>query len=283
MLNNKYRGSKRYIVCILAIFICILLLGVDIVRYNKAAQEQGKVVTSFNNKQLELNEQKKKQEEEPIKALKIYDGLVISTLGDSITRQGKWQQSVVSELGFSKYSNDGKDGSTVSGMSPNAMWQDVRINEIPKGCNVILFMGGSNDWAQSVPLGNIDNTDINTFFGALKILYSKLVFRFPNSEIVFMSTTFGMLPNHNGFKDKTGLVNNIGLMNIDYGKAIGQFSSVQKIPFIDLTNCGWNKDNIATYVTNDGGGYLHPNKEGANKMAEVIVSRLRAIKSTASK
>ncbi|HEY8890744.1 MAG TPA: SGNH/GDSL hydrolase family protein [Clostridium sp.] len=267
MVNNRHRGLKKYIVCILVTFICTILLGAYIVRDYKIGQEQSKVAMALNSK----------QEEARIKVLKIYDGLALSTLGDSITRQGKWQQFVVSELGFSKFSNEGKSGTTVSGSSQNAMWQDARINEIPKGSNVILFMGGTNDWAQSLPLGNIDNTDTNTFYGALNIIYRKLVLRFPNSEIIFMSTTFGMLPNQGAFKDKTGLVNNIGLMNIDYGKAIGQFSIAKKIPFVDLTNC-WNKDNITKYVTNDSGGYLHPNKEGANKMAEVIVSRLREIK-----
>lgn len=208
----------------------------------------------------------------------IYEGLILSTFGDSITEQNKWQPIVVSELGFIKHNNCGKAGTRVSGTSDNAMWQDSRINEIPNESNVILFMGGTNDWVQNVPLGTLDSKDTNTFYGALNTIYDKLICRFPNAKIIFMSTTFAMYPNPKVFHDKTGLVNNLGLMNTDYGRAIINVASAKKLPFIDLTNSVWDKKNISAYVTDDG-ALIHPNTEGGKKMAEVIVARLRKIKS----
>lgn len=276
MINkHKHRIFKRYIVCILAIFICTVLLGIGIVRDNKLQKKQKTIAVAYNKAQSE------KQQEEVIriKVLKEYDGFVISTLGDSITAQAKWQPSVVSELGFSNYNNYGVGGSRVSGNSNNAMWQDSRIDEISKESNIILFMGGMNDWAQNISLGTLNSVDTNTFYGALNTVYDKLGSKFPNTKIIFMSTTFGMLPNRDAFKDKTGLKNDIGLMSIDYGKAIEKVALTKKIAFIDLTNCGWNKDNIATYVTNDG-GYLHPNADGGKNMANIIITRLKEIKST---
>lgn len=213
------------------------------------------------------------------KHLKVYNNLILSTFGDSITSQGKWQPHVVSELGFSKQNNYGISGTRVSGNLKNAMWQDFRINKISKESNVILFMGGTNDWSHNVPLGVLGSNDTQTFYGALNVIATKLVSRYPNSKIIFMSTTFAMAPSRSTFKNKTGILNDLGLMNIDYGKATEKVAKEKNIPFIDLTNCDFSKDNIANYTTYDG-TYIHPNTDGAKKMAQVIVARLREIEKT---
>lgn len=213
------------------------------------------------------------------KHLKVYNNLTLSTFGDSITSQGLWQPHVVAELGFSKHNNYGISGTKVSGTTKNAMWQDFRIDQISKKSDVILFMGGTNDWSHNVPLGNINSNDTQTFYGALNVISSKLISRFPNSKIIFLSTTFAMAPKRSTFKNKTGILNDLGLMNIDYGKATQKVAKEKNISFIDLTNCDFSKDNIANYTTFDG-NYIHPNTDGAKKMAQVIVARLREIKTT---
>jgi len=280
MKNKKnYSGNlknfKKYIIYFLILFVSTVLLGVGMMRDNQRQQKQKKISEAFNNKQYD----KTLRTEANTKALQVYDGLILSTFGDSITGQAQWQPLLVSELGFSMYNNYGVAGARVSGNFNNAMWQDSRINKIQKESNIILFMGGTNDWSQNVPLGTLHNNDTNTFYGALNVVYDKLVSRFPNAKIIFMSTTFATSPNRNTFQNKIGLVNNLGLMNIDYGNAIGDVAKARKIPFINLTSIGWNKDNIAKYVACDVGFYVHPNATGGKKMADVIVNRLREIKS----
>lgn len=213
------------------------------------------------------------------KNLNLYNKLTLSTFGDSVTAQGKWQPYVVSKLNFSKNNNNGINGTKVSGNLGNAMWQDARINAISKKSNVILFMGGTNDWLHDVPLGILGSSDTNTFYGALNVISNKLLSRFPNSKIVFMSTTFAMAPSRSNFKNKTGIVNNIGLMNIDYGMATQRVAMQKNISFINLTSCGIDRDNIANYMTYDG-SYIHPNTKGAKKIALVIVSRLQELETT---
>jgi len=101
------------------------------------------------------------------KSSKVYNNLILSTYGDSITSQGLWQPYVVSQLEFIKQNNYGKSRTLVSGDLNSAMWQDARIDKISKDSNVILFMGGTNDWTHNVPLGILGSKDTKTFYGAL--------------------------------------------------------------------------------------------------------------------
>lgn len=197
----------------------------------------------------------------------------ISTFGDSITAQHQWQQYVVNELGVTEYVNLGVGGTTVSGSSPTAMWQDARINKIPTDSNVIIFMGGTNDWGGNIPLGSVNSQNTNTFYGALNIIADKLATNFPKAKIIFLSTTFVKYTNSN-FNDKNGIVNNLGLKNIDYGMSIKRIADAKHISFVDLTSL-WDETNIANYVAKENNSFIHPNVNGGQKMAETIVNTLR--------
>ena len=93
---------------------------------------------------------------------KPYFGKILCTYGDSITAQQTWQDYVQRELGFSKYYNHG-----VGGRRLMAMATDECLAEITEDFDVILVMGGTNDWAQDRTIGteNDINTDDQTFTG----------------------------------------------------------------------------------------------------------------------
>lgn len=106
--------------------------------------------------------------------------------GDSITAQAEfwtsgnlegsgWSTLVKDYFGCADIVNCGVGGSTVAGTSvTNAMWTDERITAIPSDSDFILFMGGTNDWRQNIPLGTLDSDDTNTFYGALNVIAEKL-------------------------------------------------------------------------------------------------------------
>ena len=90
-----------------------------------------------------------------------FSGLTWATLGDSITAGGTWQAKAAAALGMT-WTNFGIGGTKISGAQgdTNAMCGDTRITAIATTYDVITCMGGTNDWAQNVPMG-----DINGFVG----------------------------------------------------------------------------------------------------------------------
>lgn len=209
-----------------------------------------------------------------------YKGKKATALGDSITanastytasdgRTGSaWREFVAQELELADtIYNCGVSGSKVSGNNTSnpAMWTDERINAIPEDTEVLFFNGGMNDWGGSVQLGEEDSTDTDTFYGALNTIVTKLMTRFPTIPIFFMTTTYG----YNSENDK----NSIGLTQYDYGRAIKKIAEKNGFPCIDLhALCGWNRLNISNYVNNEGGAFIHPNRNGGRKIATAILS-----------
>ena len=137
---------------------------------------------------------------------KPYFGKILCTYGDSITAQQTWQDYVQRELGFSRYYNHG-----VGGRRLMAMATDECLAEITEDFDVILVMGGTNDWAQDRTIGteNDINTDdqtfTGTFYGGLNALIKKLTTKYPTKRIVFMAQT----PTKNSNGEKVGDYNYI--------------------------------------------------------------------------
>lgn len=208
-----------------------------------------------------------------------YKGKTIAALGDSITENGGtvadthsgWRTYVYNSLILaSPVVNNGIGGTRVSGGGENAMWQDARINAISTDSDVVLFNGGMNDWGGNAPIGTIDSTDTDTFMGALNVVAQKLLTRFPNTRIFWMTTTYGR--NNN---DVTPDLNGLNLTTRDYAEAIRTVAKKYGFPVIDLSaECGWNEINYADYLNAESGIYIHPNRTGGKRIAEVIIGRL---------
>lgn len=204
----------------------------------------------------------------------LWTGKTWATLGDSITNANVYQVKVASMFGLT-YTNFGVSGSTLCGSvgSATAMCQDTRINAIATTFDLITVLAGTNDWAQSFPLGATNSTDPLTFNGALNTLLSKLSTRFATKRIVMMTTTYGEYSGGVGAGWANSTVNLVGLTSLDYADAVRAACKRWGVPCIDLSACGWNSANIATYVA-DG---LHPNTTGYRRMSEVIIGGLKAI------
>lgn len=205
-----------------------------------------------------------------------WSGKSWASLGDSITQQAKWQAGVVGKLGL-LWTNFGIGGTKISGTvgDADAMCQDTRINAIPTTFDLVSVMGGTNDWAQSVPMGAEDSTDPLTFNGALNTMVTKLMTRFPDKRVILCTTPYGEMPGRAGWSN--GWTNTQGLTTRDYAEAVRKCCKRWSLPIIDVnTDAGWNTLNIRTYITDDG-GLLHPNDVGGSRIASVIVAGFNKI------
>ena len=216
---------------------------------------------------------------------KPYFGKILCTYGDSITAQQTWQDYVQRELGFSKYYNHG-----VGGRRLMAMATDECLAEITEDFDVILVMGGTNDWAQDRTIGteNDINTDdqtfTGTFYGGLNALIKKLTTKYPTKRIVFMTQTPTKNSNGENFFLKKGsadgLKNSNGDTTRDFAKATLNACGNNHVPCIDLNSLvGWNENNISSFVKNEDDKFFHPTSVGGMRMAECISGFLESIQS----
>lgn len=216
---------------------------------------------------------------------KPYFGKILCTYGDSITAQQTWQDYVQRELGFSKYYNHG-----VGGRRLMAMATDECLSEITEDFDVMLVMGGTNDWAQDRTVGT--EADINTdeqtftgtFYGGLNTLIKKILVKYPTKRIVFMTQTPVKNSNGEAFFNKKGsadgLKNSNGNTTRDFARATLNACGNNHVPCVDLNSLvGWNENNISSFVKNENDTFFHPTSVGGKRIAECISGFLKSLQS----
>ena len=215
---------------------------------------------------------------------KPYFEKILCTYGDSITAQQTWQDYIQNNLGFSKYYNHGVGGRRLMSMAT-----DECLSEITEDFDVMLVMGGTNDWAQDRLIGieSDINTDeqsfTGTFYGGLNALLKKLTTKYPTKRIVFMTQIPTKSKNGEGFFLKKGsadgLKNSNGNTTRDFAKATLNACANNHVPCIDLNSLvGWNENNISSFVKNEDDKFFHPTSVGGMRMAECIIGFLKSIR-----
>jgi len=200
-----------------------------------------------------------------------YNGLLWSTMGDSVTELASWQKYVYRKLGL-QFENKGVGGSWISGVG--GMNSDARINDININSDVISVMGGTNDWTHDVVLGSISSSDVNEFYGALNVMCENLTTRFSTKKIILQTPPYSLIST---VQIEASSLNTLGLSIYDYSNAIKEIGFKWGLPVIDTASgCGWNYVNIDTYVVNDG-KFVHPNDFGGRRIASVVIGEFEKI------
>ena len=143
-----------------------------------------------------------------------------------------------------------------------------RINALPD-LSFLIIMGGMNDWAQNVSIDG-DENDVTNFTGGCHAMFKNIINKYPSARIFCVGTSFGYIGS---FSEKTK--NNIGLTTLDYSKKLCEIASLYGVPSISAyENMGVCDINKALFLRNDGDIYIHPNDEGAKRLANVIINLL---------
>ena len=214
--------------------------------------------------------------------LSNWAGKTWATLGDSITQSAHWQKYVIDKHQLT-WTNFGVAGTKISGGAgdTNAMCQDARINAIPTDVDLITLMGGTNDWAQSIPLGTITSTDPTTFYGALNTFAQKAFARWSTKRIAIATTPYGEIPaweSRSGWTDPSH--NALGLTTNDYAEAIRIFCRQANIACIEVAqNAGYGTHNITEALGGSTTDHLHPSSSSiaAKGIGAVHISALNQI------
>lgn len=203
-------------------------------------------------------------------------GKKVVFLGDSITEgSGTTDQEHRYTNVFAKISDcdifvDGIGGTRIARQqSPSAYERHdldfiSRVSALPDDADFVVVFGGTNDFGHGdAPFGEFSDRSEYTFYGAMHTLCRRLIEKYPDKTIVFMT------PLHRLSENVT--TNEIGLPCqplIEYVKAIRKVCEYYSLPVLDLYRSSGLQpavDIIREKYMPDG---LHPSDAGAEKIAQ---------------
>ena len=198
--------------------------------------------------------------------------------GDSITRgvgvdfvngEKRWQDYIVERYNIGTHIEMGEGYTSLghkNGEVGACYCHDSRLNAlINESPDIVTILGGANDYIFNIPIGtdeDIESKNIETFKGA----YAYIIERILSSKSDTIIVLLGMFHNAMGAYGEGK-----GIYSLkEYSVATKDIAKYFGLPFVDLNECGFNKYNF-----NDTNGIfstdgIHPNKEGAKRMAMVV-------------
>lgn len=234
-------------------------------------------------------------------------GKTLLTYGDSITQFGAWQYQVRDYFKLKKWINAGISGSTVSNKNNSKWWinndgstygseestegqpegctlvegyfcNPARIATIPQtGIDGIIFMGGTNDMANNVPLGEVGFDDNTTFKGAMCIALKAIMERCPDVTIIVATLLNGKSMSSNvNLPDYAK--NSLGLTTQDYADATVEVAKYMALPCINLHDtCMINPFNRASYMRDNDHPTYAVEHAGATRISRVFIGAMKCI------
>ena len=218
------------------------------------------------------------EEENSTNALK---GKIWVSFGDSITKGGLWQQLLVDKYGLVHY-NLGIGSTTLAGDLKQAMHLDGRIDSIiRRNPDIVTIMGGANDILyESVSIGTSEELrkpicmkNTNTYIGAYgKIIESLLRWK-PTLRIIIISPYWA---HHNGTQVRPA---HSGLTYMDFARASKEVAAYYSLHYVDLFDeSGFNQFTMGESPYNIySGDTIHPNAEGARRIASCVEKALKGL------
>lgn len=183
---------------------------------------------------------------------------------DLTTKTGgySWIDSLSKTLEFGEVARHCKGGAMVSN------WFIDEVDNIAEDTDLIISMGGFNDYGQNVPIGTISDIDNTTFYGALNIFYQKLINKFPTKTILIITPLHANNNTWNGKSD--GTQNTAGHILNDYRLAEINRCEKYSLPYIDGFSLKLNPNiqALKDLYFNDG---VHPNEVGDDELGGNIL------------
>ena len=216
-----------------------------------------------------------------------WKGKSVVFVGDSITAglgtTKIYYKYLEENLKFGSVTPMGVSGSCISSGSDYGQSKEPLINRyknIPSADLIVIFMG-TNDYGHETPLGNVDDTQDGTFYGALNIIVPELVSKFSSNKIVFVTPMhrygYGTSKILGTKFTYDNIANGVGAKLSDYAEALKTVCSNNGIYVIDLhTECTLNPADPETRSEYMPDG-LHPNATGHKVIADIIESHLRCL------
>lgn len=203
-------------------------------------------------------------EEEETETVEIdFSNKTYLAFGDSITWGADYSRNysrmdypypalVTSELELKSHTNLSVSGATLCANDLNLVCMTNRIVSYTDNADIVSVLMGVNDFNRSLPLGDIDDCDNTTIYGALNMIAKHFATYYVDSFVFFMTPYKVAFGGKDSYTD-----NSQGYNLLDVANAVKTVAENYGYPVLDLFNLGqyelemYNEDN-------DG---IHPSQE----------------------
>lgn len=147
-----------------------------------------------------------------------------------------------------------------------------RIDDMPKSADLIFVFGGTNDYAHGdAPMGSFGDTEIYSFYGALYVLYTSLLNKYPDAKIVILTPLHTTIER--GLKSRPD-----GDFTLsDYVDAIRECAEYFSLPIIDMWRISGMQPSVEIIKEKYLPDGLHPSDAGYKKIFSIIDSYVKSI------
>ena len=141
-----------------------------------------------------------------------------------------------------------------------------RVPEMDPDADIVVVFGGTNDYGHGdAPLGEMNDRTIWTYYGALHVLFTALIEKYPTAQIVILT------PLHREDEEKrTPILKPF----VDATRQVAEYYS---LPVLDL----WANYGIQPRIPVMKNMYvpdgLHPNDAGHERIASRLIGFLKAL------
>lgn len=210
------------------------------------------------------------------------DGKKINFMGDSITEgygaSGKdriFSSLIAADIGAvcRNYGIAGTRIAKQSNPSADPSWDRdfcSRVAEMDADADIIVVLGGTNDFGHGdAPFGKFDDKTPDSFRGALNVLCTSLIEKYPGKVIVIMT------PLHRRGEDSARSASNPELKA--YIEAIRSAAEYYSLPVLDLYAMSGLQPNLPVIQQKFVPDQLHPNDAGHRILADRIIGFLESL------
>nr|MBR4281036.1 SGNH/GDSL hydrolase family protein [Clostridia bacterium] len=207
------------------------------------------------------------------------NGLKINFLGDSITEghgcsseETKFTSLIAAQEGALTRCY-GIGGTRIARQNKPSEWprHDLdfpsRVAEMDPDADLIVVFGGTNDFGHGdAPFGEFSDRTVDTFCGALHVLYTSLLEKYPDAAIMVMT------PLH---RETEAIPNMHGKVLKDYVNMIRRTAEYYSLPTLDLYAVSGIQPAVSVMKEKYMPDGLHPNDAGHVLLTNRIVSFIR--------
>lgn len=192
----------------------------------------------------------------------IFQNVNYIAFGDSITfgltpkvgskLKNPYPELVAETLNFKSVANEGFCGGTICRNNLNYVCVTEMVLSSTKKADIISVMLGVNDYANNLPLGDINDKSVETVYGGLNLIAEHLITTQEDAFIFFM-TPYKYKPDSGYCTD----INEAGYTLEDVAIAVKQVAAKYDIAVLDMYNEG--QFELEMYNANSDG--IHPSQE----------------------
>lgn len=215
-------------------------------------------------------------------------GKKIAFLGDSITEghgvstpEHYFCNLLKEEYKLEKALNYGIGGTRIAKQlqaSGNAVWDNdfvTRVDDMDPDVDIVVVFGGTNDFGHGdAPLGTMYDRTPYTFYGACHLLMEKLIAKYPEATIVFMTPLHRC--NEDNLRGDGGKAQDVAPLST-YVEIIKEVMTYYSIPVLDLFAVSGIQPKVPVLQEKYCPDGLHPNDAGHVLIAKRLAGFLQTL------